>query len=460
MRNPLRSLVPVVLQAGDVRPEPHREPGAVGGSQRNRLGHDRPRRGHADDVGQKLHQEVVRGHPAVDLQLREIAAVVGIHRIDHLACLPGGGLEHRAREMTLVDVAGQSRDHTASIASPMRGEQPRESGDEVTATVVLDRERQRLDLRGAAYQADVVAEPLDERASVRDGALEPVHRSRGVELVRERGEQAAVGDDWAGAGVQHEEAPRAERALGFARLEAGLPDEGGVLVPERRGDGKARERRTRLAVHLRGRPDLRKHRCGHPDHVEQVQQRPARVRHVRDVTTAHVPDQPRIHRAEQDLAILGPFTQAGDVIQQPADLGTREVSGDRQPGLLTEAVLSELPRQLPTDAVGARVLPVYGVVHRRSRPAIPQHGRLPLVGDSERTQVSSRKLGLLQRHADDRQHVPPDLLRVVLHPTGSREVLAMLLLRHRHDPCPVVEDEAPRRGRSLVNRRYVASIHV
>src|SRR5205823_649714 len=45
------------------------------------------------------------------------------------------------------------------------------------------------------------------------------------------------------------------------------------------------------------------------------------------------------------------------------------------------------------------------------------------------------------------------------HPPGPREVLAMLLLRHRHDPRRVVEDEAPRRRRALVNRGYVTPTH-
>ena len=146
-----------------------------------------------------------------------------------------------------------------------------------------------------------------------------------------------VGRHRASAGVQHEEAPGPERALCVAGREAGLPDERGVLVPERRGDGDAGDRRPGLPVGLRRRPDLREHAAGTPiassssgsqSSVSQVhQQRPAGVGHVGDVAAAQVPDQPRVDRAEQNLAGLGALAQSRDPIEQPADLRAREVRG-------------------------------------------------------------------------------------------------------------------------------------
>ena len=112
----------------DVGPEADRQAGGVGGAERRRLGDDRPHDGHVEHVGERLHEQVVGGHAAVDLERAELHAGVGVHRVDDLARLPRRRLEHGAGEVALRDVAGQPGDHAARVAAPVRREQPGERG--------------------------------------------------------------------------------------------------------------------------------------------------------------------------------------------------------------------------------------------------------------------------------------------------------------------------------------------
>ena len=88
------------------------------------------------------------------------------------------------------------------------------------------------------------------------------------------------------------------------------------------------------------------------------QQGAGRVGRVRDVHAAvraagHVPQQPGVHVAEQQLAGLGPLARALDVVEDPADLRAREVRRERQAGLRLVPVLPAAQRlQLGADPVG------------------------------------------------------------------------------------------------------------
>ena len=78
-------------------------------------------------------------HAAVNLELLEWHAGVGVHRVEDLGALERSRFLDGAGDVALVDVAGQAHDRAASIRTPVGGEQAREGGNEVDATVVLDR---------------------------------------------------------------------------------------------------------------------------------------------------------------------------------------------------------------------------------------------------------------------------------------------------------------------------------
>ena len=302
-------------------------------------------------------------------------------------------------------------------------------------------------------------------------AIEPSRAyvaGRDGELVADRRQQPVVRLHLLLARVHQHEAAGAVRALGVALAEARLAEQRRALVAERRGHRDAAERGG-LPVDLRGGADLRQHRPRHAERVQQRlvpverleahQHRPAGVRRVGQVAAGEVPDQPRVDRPEQDLARLGALAQPADRVQQPAELRGREVRRQRQPALQLEAILALVARELTDQAIGAHVLPVDRVVHRLAGRAIPHHGGLALVGDAEGHEVGGLELRPLQRALDHFEHVRPDLERIVLHPAGAGKDVVVFLLADRDHARLVVEDQAARGSRALIDRRDVLSFH-
>jgi len=88
-----------------------------------------------------------------------------------------------------------------------------------------------------------------------------------------------------------------------------------------------------------------------------------------------------------------------------------------------------------------------------SGAAVPDDGRLPLVGDADGGDVLRRALGLRQRAAHHGAGVRPDLLGIVLDPAAARQQLVVFELFDRDYSRIVVEQDAACRRRSLVYRR-------
>src|SRR5207248_7705622 len=164
-----------------------------------------------------------------------------------------------------------------------------------------------------------------------------------------------------------------------------------------------------------------------------------------------LPDEPGVDGTEEDLALLRALPQAGQLVQQPTDLGSGEVGREWQPGRGAEPVGSRVAGQFPDDAVGAGVLPHDRRVYRLPGRFVPQQRGLALVGDAHRGQVGAGQAGLVERAAGDCSAVVPDLGRVVVDPAGAGVALAVLALVERGDPAVGVEDDAAGRGGALVD---------
>jgi hypothetical protein len=80
-----------------------------------------------------------------------------------------------------------------------------------------------------------------------------------------------------------------------------------------------------------------------------------------------VPQQPRVGSAERQLAGFGSSARTGDVVENPGNLGGREVRGQRQASELRETVDALVLGELVGHALRARVLPDNGVVERDCR---------------------------------------------------------------------------------------------
>ena len=96
-----------------------------------------------------------------------------------------------------------------------------------------------------------------------------------------------------------------------------------------------------------------------------------------------LPHQPRVHRAESDLAGRGAPPQLRVLVEQPCDLRAGEVGIKHQAGPLTEQRAEA--GLLQRSAVRRRA-PALPDNRRRHRPAgrpLPQNRRLALVGDTD-----------------------------------------------------------------------------
>ena len=370
--------------------------------------------------------------------------------------------------MAAIRVTREADDRAARALLPVRREQPRERGHDVDVAVVGHRARERLDLRARTDQTEVVAQPLHERASDRDRALERVVHGPAAETVRDGRDEPRGRRHGRRARVHQHEAAGAVRVLRLAGREARLARERGLLIAEDSGERDARERRDlRVGVDLARRRDPRQHRARHVERREQRvvpvagrkihELRAARVRDVRDVQAARgaareVPGEPRVDRAEQRVAGRRLRARVRHLIEQPFELQRAEVRRERQPGRRAEPVSSAVARVGRDEVRDARVLPDERVVQRPPRAAIPEHGRLALIRDPDRREIGRVQALARERAADHLLRVAPDLDRVVLDPAGARIDLCVLLLCARDDRAGGVEHDEAAARRALIDR--------
>ena len=256
--------------------------------------------------------------------------------------------------------------------------------------------------------------------------------------------------------------------FGVAGLEAGLAEHRGLLVAEDARQRAAADRRALgLAVLLARGLDLGQHRPRHAHQVERSSCQSSVSRSISSVRLAlvtsvtwrppslpagEVPQHPAVGGAEQQLAVLRPLAGAVDVVEHPRDLRAGEVGGERQAGDVAQPVDALVAGQLAHEPAGAGVLPDDRVVDRLAGLAVPDHGRLALVGDADRLDVTRLDVGVGHRAVDHAPRVLPDLGRVVLDPARLGVDLLVLTLVDVTDVAVLVEQDEARAGRALVDR--------
>ena len=181
---------------------------------------------------------------------------------------------------------GQAADHAARVGPPARRVQPGEGRDDDAAIAVRHARGERLHVGRRADQAEVVAQPLHERAGHGDGALEHVGRRPLAEAVGDARDQAVRRRHGALAGVEDEEVAGAVGALGLARCEAALPEERRLLIAEQRRQRHAGDLADDAAdgpisaSSARGTPIASSRPSSHVERVQIHQQRAARIGRV------------------------------------------------------------------------------------------------------------------------------------------------------------------------------------
>ena len=210
--------------------------------------------------------------------------------------------------------------------------------------------------------------------------------------------------------------------------------------------------------------DARQHRARNVEERQQLvvpaagadveEQRAARVRRIGHVRRAagQVPDEPGVDGAEGELALRRARARARNVVEQPLELGAREIGVEHEARLARDHRRMARGAQRVAQRRRAPVLPDDGRGDGRARRAVPQHGGLALVGDADGGEVARADAGLGERLVHDARLRRPDLAGVVLDPAGLREDLPELLLRDRADRARMIEDEGAGAGGALIER--------
>ena len=169
-----------------------------------------------------------------------------------------------------------------------------------------------------------------------------------------------------------------------------------------------------------------------------------------DLAAGELPDEPGVYGAEEELPGICPLSGAGDLVQQPLDLGAGKIGVRHKAGFHPDLVPIALLYQPLDDIRGPAALPDDGVGDGLSRLFIPDHGGLPLVRNADGRDIQRRDAQLRHGRAGDLQRRVPDLQRVVLHPARLGVYLPEFLLGGRTDISRPVKKNAAGAGRSLV----------
>ena len=215
---------------------------------------------------------------------------------------------------------------------------------------------------------------------------------------------------------------------------------------------------------LAGRPDFGKDSPRHVEHGEKLvvpvqgvdveQHRPAGICDVRgvDQLVRKVPYQPGVDRPAGELAALCPALAVWHFVQEPPDLGAREVGVYRQPRLPPHCGLVAARLQLIAQLRRPPALPHDGVRYRLPRPAVPHDESLALVRNAYANDRPRMRLKRLQQLLDNLQARLEQLHRIVFHPPRTRVHLPDLPA-HRPQRRPrSVDQHASRPRRPLVQR--------
>src|SRR5215470_953012 len=157
------------------------------------------------------------------------------------------------------------------------------------------------------------------------------------------------------------------------------------------------------------------------------------------LAAAQAIDQPGVNGAEGEVARVRLLPRVFHVLQEPGDLRPRKIGVGHQAGLLANDAVEFFPFQLVAHQSRAPALPDDSVVNRLSARAIPDDGRLALVGDADGGDVFGSDAGLRERFARAVELRTPDVFGVVFDPAGPWEDLREFLLRDARDASLSVE---------------------
>ena len=205
--------------------------------------------------------------------------------------------------------------------------------------------RQRPALVRRADDSEPVPEPLHRGAGDKDRTFERVGRNA-IQPIGDGGQQPVARPHHVGTGIDEGETAGAIGRFHHARREAGLADDGRVLVAGDAADrhGGAEHIGIGDAEIIGAVLDLGQQGARHAKHGKQrvvpfafldiVHQRARGVGRVgrMHLAAGEPPDEEGIDRAEGQFAAFGTRPDPGHVLEDPSELGAGEIGIDQQPG--------------------------------------------------------------------------------------------------------------------------------
>ena len=163
-----------------------------------------------------------------------------------------------------------------------------------------------------------------------------------------------------------------------------------------------------------------------------------------------LPDEPGIHRAEEQTAFLGHLAGIRHIVQDPLDLGAGKIGIDEEARVLADVVLQALALELLAKGGGAAALPDNGIVDGAAGFLIPHDGGFPLIGDADGGNFLRVDIAFGQYLHHYAVLGGVDLHGVVLHIAGLGVVLGELFLSHGDDILLPVEQNGAGTGGTLI----------
>ena len=171
------------------------------------------------------------------------------------------------------------------------------------------------------------------------------------------------------------------------------------------------------------------------------------------------PDQEGVDGAEGEMAGLGERARALHVVEQPGDLGGREIGVEQQAGLGRDHRLVPGALQRAAHVGGAPVLPDDGAVDRLARAPVPDDAGLALVGDADGGDVARRRAwprpAPAARSPPSCARCPPDRAPPSPRPGSAGRTRAAPSPRTRKSGA---EHDGAARGGALIDRQNRARL--
>ena len=224
--------------------------------------------------------------------------------------------------MFALRASGNADDRPAGVHVPIRRTHARKGGHDIHSARIGNLPCIIFRIAAFREKAEFVPQPLDHGSADKDATFQRVFRTLAPERRGNRRQKSVFTDRPLISRIHQEKAARSVRIFRFPLFKAALSEQRRLLIARYSRDRYSHAAYVRRSVNLSRTPHFGQHFARNiqnfqklvvPFHrIDVEQHRPRSVRAVGDVyfPARQLPYEPRIHRAEQQLAAAGAFPRA------------------------------------------------------------------------------------------------------------------------------------------------------